>query len=118
MPLPIQPPYTILIRWGNVRWKVRSFTFNGIFGGALAYSNGKIYIGIGVNGTPYDYSFYTAIIQTLSESTGSVLAITNINDPFSDRYISSLEVAPNGNLIVGYKESRILLPVTSFLHKY
>lgn len=88
---------------GEVLWKQRSYTFNGVIGGAISYYNGKIYIGVGVRGLPSDPFFYVATILTFDERTGTALGATSLSDAFTDRTISSLEFAKNGYLIVGYR---------------
>ncbi len=88
---------------GDLLWKQRSYTFNGVVGGAISYFNGKIYIGVGVRGLPSDPFFYVATILTYDEKTGTALGATSLSDAFTDRTITSLEFAKNGYLLVGYR---------------
>lgn len=88
---------------GQILWKQRSYTFNGVVGGAISFFNGKIYIGVGVRGLPSDPFFYVATILSYDEKSGTALSATSLSDAFTDRTITSLEFAKNGYLIVGYR---------------
>lgn len=88
---------------GDIQWRQRAYTWNGVAGGSIAAANDKIFIGVGVRGLPQDPFFYVATILTYDEKNGTPLNATSLNDPFTDRAITSLEFAPNGNLIVGYR---------------
>lgn len=90
---------------GNILWKQRSYTYHGIAGGAITAYRDKLYIGVGVNGLPQEPFYFAATVITYDEKTGTPLNATSLSDPFTDRAISSLAFAQNGNLIVGYRRS-------------
>ena len=90
---------------GNILWKQRSYTYHGVAGGAITAYRDKLYIGVGVNGLPQEPFYFAATVITYDENTGTPLNATSLSDPFTDRAISSLAFAQNGNLIVGYRRS-------------
>jgi hypothetical protein len=90
---------------GQILWKQRPYTWNGVAGGAISVYKDKIYIGVGVRGLPLDPFFFVATILTYDEIKGIPLSAVPINDPYTDRAITSLEFAKNGNLLVGYRRS-------------
>ena len=90
---------------GNILWKQRSYTYHGVAGGAITAYRDKLYIGVGVNGLPQEPFYFAATVITYDEKTGTPLNATSLSDPFTDRAISSLAFAQNGNLIVGYRRS-------------
>jgi hypothetical protein len=90
---------------GQTTWRQRSYTWNGVAGGAIAAYKDKIYIGVGVRGLPQDPFFFIGTIIIYDEIKGTPLTAVPINDPYTDRFITSLEFAKNGNLIVGYRRS-------------
>ncbi|MEP7322161.1 MAG: hypothetical protein ABI761_09585, partial [Saprospiraceae bacterium] len=92
---------------GQILWKQRPYTWDGVTGGAIAVYKDKIYLGVGVRGLPLDPFFFTGTIITYDEIKGTPLTAIPINDPYTDRSINSLHFAKNGNLIVGYRKSAL-----------
>lgn len=90
---------------GQIIWKQRPYTWDGVTGGAISVYKDKIYIGVGVRGLPQDPFFFTATIIIYDEIKGTPLSAIPINDPFTDRAINSLNFAKNGSSIVGYRRS-------------
>ena len=93
---------------GNILWKTRAFTFEGLDNATIAANgNGKIYIAGGAKGVAgFDPTKFTAIISTLSEATGVSLTGTVINtDTLTDETIRTLSVTTDGSILVGYSRT-------------